>query len=135
MTTNRLLPLRIGAGLCFCALVFGCGKKALILSDANEGQLRNGTSTGFIAVRREASPFRLTSSEGTELQLTHLDVRGVTVGPLAFTELHFTFKNAEPRVIEGRFRVALPENASVSRFAMKTSRGWQEGEMVEKARA
>lgn len=84
---------------------------------------------------REA-PIRLTSSEGVGLELTRLSGRAVVQGPLAFTELRLSFQNPEDRVIEGRFRIALPPGASLSRFAMRLEDGrWQEGEVVEKVKA
>jgi tetratricopeptide (TPR) repeat protein len=55
--------------------------------------------------------------------------------PLAFTELHLTFENPRDQRIEGRFRIALPPGAALSRFAMKNDAGWQEGEVVERQRA
>ena len=55
--------------------------------------------------------------------------------PLAFTELHLTFDNPRDRVIEGQFRISLPPGAALSRFAMKSDGGWQEGEVVERQRA
>jgi len=80
-------------------------------------------------------PFSLTASDGTGLTLVALDARGVLEPPLAFTELHLTFENPRDRVIEGRFRVALPPGAALSRFAMKLDTGWQEGEVVERQAA
>lgn len=139
MKMNRHTPLRIGAVPLLCVFGAGCGAKSLSLSEPNDAQSQDATSkaaaSGLVKATRQQSPYRLTSSEGTELRMTRLEVKGVVIGPLAFTELHFTFKNAEPRVVEGRFRVVIPETASISRFAMKTSAGWQEGEMVEKTRA
>ncbi|HVV52903.1 MAG TPA: VIT and VWA domain-containing protein, partial [Polyangia bacterium] len=55
--------------------------------------------------------------------------------PLAFTELHLTFRNPERRVREGRFRITLPAGATVSRFAMRIGDRWQEGEVVERQAA
>jgi tetratricopeptide (TPR) repeat protein len=80
-------------------------------------------------------PFSLTATDGTGLTLVALDARGVLEPPLAFTELHLTFENPQDRVIEGRFRVALPSGAALSRFAMKIGDAWQEGEVVERQRA
>jgi len=55
--------------------------------------------------------------------------------PLAFTELTLTFQNPLDRVLEGQFKVTLPQGATVSRFAMKLDERWQEGEVVEKQAA
>ncbi len=81
------------------------------------------------------APITLTSGDGNELELVSVVGRSVVAGPLAFTQLKLTFRNPEPRVIEGRFRIALPRGASVGRFAMKIDDTWQEGEMVPKAKA
>ncbi|HSS78350.1 MAG TPA: VIT domain-containing protein [Thermoanaerobaculia bacterium] len=82
-----------------------------------------------------ASPIRLTASDGTGLSLVALEANGVLEPPLAFTELHLTFENPRDQRIEGRFRIALPPGAALSRFAMKIGGAWQEGEVVERRRA
>ena len=60
------------------------------------------------------APFSLTASDGTGLRLVALRARVVVDGPLAFTELRLTFRNAQNRQREGRFSIALPPTASVS---------------------
>ena len=80
-------------------------------------------------------PAELTASDGTGLTLEKLRVRGVVEGPLAFSELHLTFRNPTDRRLEGRFQLALPPGAAVSRFAMKIAGAWMEAEVVERARA
>jgi Vault protein inter-alpha-trypsin domain len=82
-----------------------------------------------------APPLDLTASDGTGLVLAALSARAVIDDPLAFTELHLTFQNPEARQLEGRFRIALPPGATVSRFAMRIGSGWQEGEVVERQAA
>jgi Vault protein inter-alpha-trypsin domain len=82
-----------------------------------------------------APPVQLTASDGTGLSLVGLEVNAVLEPPLAFTELHLTFENPRDARIEGRFRIALPAGAALSRFAMKGDSGWQEGEVVERQRA
>ncbi|HEY0555156.1 MAG TPA: VIT domain-containing protein, partial [Thermoanaerobaculia bacterium] len=82
-----------------------------------------------------AAPLSLTASDGTGLSLVALEANGVLEPPLAFTELHLTFDNPRDRVIEGQFRISLPPGAALSRFAMKSDAGWQEGEVVERQRA
>jgi outer membrane protein OmpA-like peptidoglycan-associated protein len=77
----------------------------------------------------------LTATDGSGLRLASLEARAVLYGPLAFTELSLEFDNDEPRVREGTFSITLPENASVSRFAMRLGAGWQEAEVVEQKRA
>src|SRR5262245_42663051 len=84
-----------------------------------------------LAPPRLPPPLSLTNSEGVGLQLISLQARAVVEDPLALTELHLTFHNPEARQIEGRFEITLPPGAAVSRFAMRQSTGWQEGEVVE----
>lgn len=83
----------------------------------------------------EAAPIGLTASDGTGLALVALEANGVLEPPLAFTELHLTFENPRDQIIEGRFRIALPPGAALSRFALKIGDSWQEGEVVERQRA
>ncbi|TKD12853.1 VIT domain-containing protein [Polyangium fumosum] len=80
---------------------------------------------------RSGAPVSLTSPDGVGLVITSLEVAAAVEDPLAFTELHFTFKNPEDRTIEGRFELVLPPGATISRFAMKNADGWKEGEVVE----
>ncbi len=89
----------------------------------------------FLPPRPPETPVSLTASDGTGLQLTKLHARAVIRGPIAFTELRLSFQNPRDRVIEGRFRMVLPQGASVSRFAMKQEERWQEGEVVELQKA
>ena len=83
----------------------------------------------------ETAPVSLTASDGSGLKLESYRARAALEGPLALTELHLTFRNPEPRVIEGRFSIALPTGAAISRFAMKLPSGWQEAEVVERRAA
>jgi hypothetical protein len=82
-----------------------------------------------------APPVSLTASDGTGLRLAKLDAEAVVDGPLAFTEMRMTFENPQNRTLEGTFRLALPQGASLGRFAMKIGEEWQEGEVVELAAA
>ncbi len=84
---------------------------------------------------RAVAPLGLTTSDGAGLELQSLEVRTVLDGPLALTELKAVFHNPEDRVREGRFELTLPDGAALSRFAMLQGEHWQEGEVVEKARA
>jgi|CXWL01.1.fsa_nt_gi tetratricopeptide (TPR) repeat protein len=86
-------------------------------------------------VAAPAPPFSLTAADGTGLALVDLEVHAVVEPPLAFTELTLTFDNPRDRTIEGRFRIALPPGAALSRFAMELDGRWQEGEVVERQRA
>jgi len=80
-------------------------------------------------------PMSLTGSDGTGLKLVALQGKAVVQGPLAFTELHLSFRNQESRRREGRFSITLPPGAAISRFAMKVHGAWQEAEVVERQRA
>jgi len=82
-----------------------------------------------------APPFSLTASDGSGLDLVRVDVRAVVEGPLGFTELHLYFHNHETRVREGRFSIALPARAALSRFAMQIDDRMQEAEVVPTALA
>jgi outer membrane biosynthesis protein TonB/tetratricopeptide (TPR) repeat protein len=95
----------------------------IVLSDASKG------------VASAEVPVRLTASDGTGLRLVSLKAQAAVEDPLALTELHLTFENPESRVLEGTFRITLPQGASLSRFAMKVGNVWQEGEVVEKQAA
>jgi hypothetical protein len=91
---------------------------------------------GFDRPAEPVAPIQLSASDGTGLALVALEANGVLEPPLAFTELHLTFENPRDARIEGRFRIALPPGAALSRFAMKGVGGdWQEGEVVERRRA
>jgi hypothetical protein len=74
----------------------------------------------------------LTASDGTGIEFRNLQARIVLDGFLAFTELQMVFYNPEDRQREGRFQIVLPENATISRFAMKIGNYLQEGEVVER---
>jgi len=77
-------------------------------------------------------PLSLTATDGTGLELQRLEARVVLDGFLAFTELELVFYNPENRRREGHFQIVLPDNATISRFAMKIGEELQEGEVVEK---
>ncbi|RYE89648.1 MAG: hypothetical protein EOO75_11460, partial [Myxococcales bacterium] len=88
-----------------------------------------------IAAAPAGPALELTASDGTGLRLVSVTARVVIDAPLAFTELHLVFENPEARQLEGRFRIALPPGASLSRFAMRQGSHWQEGEVVERQAA
>lgn len=119
--------------LALCAS--GCGKskrpKPAEVAGPSSPQL--GFSEG--KQRSESAPIELTSSDGSGLVLVALEARTVIEDPLAFTELHLKFHNPEPRRREGRFRIALPQAAAISRFAMRVRGELQEGEVVERLMA
>lgn len=80
----------------------------------------------------DESRISLTTSEGSGLELRQFEAKVVLDSFLAFTELKLTFYNPEDRRREGRFQIILPNNAAISRFAMKIGEELQEGEVVEK---
>ena len=86
-------------------------------------------------ISQAETPIRLTASDGTGLKLVSMRAEASVEDPLALTELHLVFENPEDRVLEGNFRMTLPQGASLSRFAMKVGNAWQEGEVVEKQAA
>ncbi len=88
--------------------------------------------TLFSPLFADESRISLTTSDGSGLELQQLDVKIVLDSFLAFTELKLTFYNPEDRRREGRFQIVLPNNAAISRFAMKIGEELQEGEVVEK---
>ncbi|MFN0253641.1 MAG: VIT domain-containing protein [Kofleriaceae bacterium] len=77
-------------------------------------------------------PAQLVPTDGSELALEALVAKVDIDGPLARTELHFTFANLEARQREGRFSLTLPPAASVARFAMKISGEWREARVVSR---
>lgn len=81
---------------------------------------------------RVEPPLGLEPSDGAELALSSLRATVEITGPLAHTELHFSFKNTEQRQREGRFRIELPDGAAVSRFAMLVGREWREARVVSR---
>ncbi len=90
---------------------------------------------GGVLAPELAAPLSLTASDGSGLELVSLTAQAVVDDPLAFTELHLTFRNPENRTREGRFRITLPSGATISRFAMRVGDRWQEGEVVEQQAA
>ncbi len=93
------------------------------------------TVVSAVCLASEDAPVSLTASDGTGLKLVKLEAAAVVQDPLAFTELKLTFENPLDRVLEGQFKVTLPQGAAISRFAMKIDGRWQEGEVVEKQAA
>ena len=85
----------------------------------------------LVLAKPAGPPMSLTSSDGTGLQLVALEARAVVEDPLTFTELKLTFRNPQPRQLEGQFEITLPPDAAISRFAMRQGDAWQEGEVVE----
>ncbi len=80
-----------------------------------------------------APPIALEADDGHGLRLASLEARTRVTGPLASTELHLRFVSDVARVIEGRFRVALPPRSFASRLAMKIDGRFREADVVETA--
>jgi len=81
------------------------------------------------------SPLSLTAGDGAGLVIKGYESNTVLDGFIAFTEIKLKFYNPENRQREGRFRITLPDNAHLARFAMQIDGRWQEGEVVEKEKA
>src|SRR5262245_7341880 len=60
------------------------------------------------AASDSTTPWTLTASDGSGLELVRVDARAVVRGPLAFTEVHLHFHNPEDRTREGTFQITLP---------------------------
>ncbi len=136
MSTRTFLP----ASLAFClaaAASLACTPSPRANVDAEQGDEEcrlEWRAQPVVAPGQEpqiVSPFSLTASDGTGLEIIGVEARAVVEDPLAFTELKLTFRNPEPRQIEGRFEINLPSGAAISRFAMKIGDNWQESEVVE----
>ena len=80
-------------------------------------------------------PVSLTNPDGQALDLERYELRVAVHGPLALVEMEMTFRNPEPRQMEGRFLYLLPPGATVSRFAKEVNGKLMEGEVVERKRA
>ncbi len=140
--------VRTPAALAALAVLGGCGRGAalgyLAPPAAGDGQVElGGVHASISAALREEyrgqaektpPPVSLVPTDGSELELRALSARVKIEGPLAHTELHFTFRNREPRVREGRFTIALPPDAAIDRFAMKVGETWREARVVTRER-
>jgi hypothetical protein len=87
------------------------------------------------AEHRPKAPIALSTTDGNGLVLRSVRAHAVIDGPLALTELELAFDNPEDRVREGRFTIALPDGASISRLAMMIRDQWMEGEVVRRLQA
>ena len=82
-------------------------------STSNNIQISPVTLVDGKTISSAEVPIRLTSSDGTGLRLQSLQANAVVEDPLALTELHLTFQNPESRILEGTFRITLPQGASL----------------------
>jgi tetratricopeptide (TPR) repeat protein len=118
------------------ALVVGCGAHVstpATMPRSVEGApaARAAFALPEAAATSPASPVSLTASDGTGLALESLRARATLRGPLVETELTLTFANPADRLLEGRFRIALPPRAFTSRLAMKVDGRWTEADVAE----
>ncbi len=90
---------------------------------------------GFLLTPPPTYALELSGRDGQELQLKKLDMKVVVEGPLSLTEMTMHFHNPQDRMIEGRFKLTLPTNATVSRFAKDVGNHLMEGEVVERQKA
>ncbi len=134
MSTRTFLP----ASLAFClaaAATLACTPNPRSAAEQNDGEECHLEWRAVPVAQAEepqiVSPFSLTASDGTGLEIIAVEVKAVVEDPLAYTELKLTFRNPENRQIEGRFEINLPSGAAISRFAMKIGDRWQESEVVE----
>ncbi|MDH5676801.1 MAG: VIT domain-containing protein [Myxococcales bacterium] len=134
----------MNARLCAMLWLASVGACALESDDsapmqaAADGDERQDSELGVRVAqdgRAARAPFSLTASDGTGLALRALQAKVVLEPPLAFTQLELAFDNPEDRRLEGRFEIALPKEASISRLALQIGEHYQEGEVVERQRA
>lgn len=143
----------VGIGLC------ACSSRAALVGRADEPARARGvphlpiapdmrialgamSQTASLNLRRTYAkqteivppPASLVPTDGSELALEAIVAKVEITGPLARTELHFTFHNTESRQREGRFALTLPASASVARFAMKIGTEWREARVVSRAK-
>lgn len=96
--------------------------------------LSTTVQNGYRAELVAAPPISLVPSDGSELALKSLAAKVTIAGPLAHTELTFKFHNAENRVREGRFTIALPAGATVGKLRMKVNGAWRESRVISRER-
>ncbi len=134
MTTRKLLYLAV---LASCqptsSLETSRFPKGVKTGGAASRQLAYAMHAQYQAqAERVAPPLGLEPSDGSELALRSLEATVSINGPIARTELHFSFRNTENRQREGRFRIELPDGAAVSRFAMLVGDQWREARVVSR---
>ena len=124
--------------ICSCSvhgIVHAPGPSAPPPGDPRTAALQAAFAVPEVASAALRAPLGLTTSDGSGLAITSLTARAHVHGPLVETELTLTFVNPEPRTREGRFRIALPQHAFVSRLAMKIDGRLREADVAETSRA
>lgn len=81
---------------------------------------------------KEPARATLATIDGRALAPKRLDVRAAIYGPLAFTELHFTFATDLVKVDDAYLTLNLPSGASVARVALRVGEDWEEAEVVDR---
>lgn len=128
-------------------LLLGCGQTASVSSyftaaSTIDPTIARGSLTPRIAssmhamylsqTARAEPAVSLRPTDGSELVLESVNATVTIDGPVARTELHFTFHNPEQRVREGKFSIALPSDAAVGRLAMKVHGVMREARIVSR---
>ena len=116
---------RMGA-VCL-ALMAGCSGEVRPLDEMSEFRVR--------PLPGADAPVSLTATDGTGLALRSFEAKVALEPPLAFTQIELAFQNPEPRRLEGRLELALPDNATLSRLALQIGDSYQEGEVAPRAHA
>ena len=91
--------------------------------------------TALAAPPETAAPVSLVNPDGQALTLEKYQLRVAVHGALSLVEMEMTFRNPEPKQMEGRFSYTLPTGATLSRFAKEVNGKLMEGEVVERMRA
>ncbi|MCC7069805.1 MAG: AgmX/PglI C-terminal domain-containing protein [Deltaproteobacteria bacterium] len=110
-----------------------------IVARALEQPTDDGSSSDLVDAMPIEAPASLPALDvagvPSGLSLEVLDVKVTVLGRLARTEVTQVFRNALPHVVEGTYRMTLPDAAVISRLAMDVEGVMTEGELVEKERA
>jgi hypothetical protein len=119
--------------LCVLVLLTACGGASLPNHFAPFARAKPAApSAALVPISSQPiAPVSLVATDGTLLRLESMRADVQRYGPIAETTLEFTFANESGRQIEGRFRVQLPTNASVTRVAMKIDGRWKQAEAAE----
>lgn len=132
----------------FISFAFGCESKTTQAPThtsedpsvtANRAALESVTPTSFetsnVGSLRIPQPSDAMPSQQAPLKVESLDVKVITVGRMARTEVTQVFRNHTDQETEGTYSFMLPEGASLSRLAMDVEGKMVEGELVEREKA
>lgn len=118
----------MGAHACAWSFALACAPAAAVAPDFAPPELEPQKT--FEAVARSRAPIELRGRDGAVLPLRSLEIRGEVEGPLAFTELHLEFENAEPGEREAVLEMVLPTRAKLARFAVEREGVWSDAGVV-----